>query len=315
MNDRDLGQALRDHLMREQQQGRPLVTSRLQAVLNDLVSADQQPLLPALRALVLSNAFASAIRQEPPLADDRLLPRLQQELASTYSLEVRQRMDAVLAGLFDQPLEPEPPTAPSPAVAATAPATPATATSDHRSMGCGLGLLLLTAVLAALAGVAMALLGGGVALWLRHRQPQPQAEAPAAIVPPAAPTSPILPPESPPTDAPNRDDIALSAARESLGNLYNALSAKDATAARAYYDEGSSDQFDPAFFNQFASVTLSDLKETGRSGSQLLFSGVVTFHYPDGTSQIESRTFTVDTSRSPAVVTASSFGRVIRLRS
>jgi hypothetical protein len=82
-----------------------------------------------------------------------------------------------------------------------------------------------------------------------------------------------------------------------------------------YYDEGSSDQFDPAFFNQFASVTLSDLKETGRNGPQLLFSGVVTFQYPDGTSQLESRTFTVDTSRTPAVVTASAFGRVIRLRS
>jgi hypothetical protein len=41
---------------------------------------------------------------------------------------------------------------------------------------------------------------------------------------------------------------------------------------------------------------------------------VVTFVYPDGTSQSESRSFTVDTATNPALITGSSFGQVMRGR-
>lgn len=309
MNDHALGQTLRAHVL----QGKPHQINRLQAVIGDLVSDDQRLLLPALRALVASNAFASAIGQEPPLADGRLLPRLQQELAATYSLEVRQRMENVLAGLLNQPQSAA--SLPADRQTATAPSTVTPASPQAR--GYGIGLLVLTGVLAMLSALAMAIVGGGVALWLRHRGSQPQADTPATITPPvtSAPSTAITP-ESSVSEAPlNGDNTASTTALRSLGHLYDALSRKDSAAARTYYNDGSSDQFDPAFFHQFASVSLSDLKETGRSGSNLFFTGVVTFVYPDGTRQLESRTFTVDTSPSPAVVTASAFTGVIRLRS
>lgn len=322
MNDHDLGQALRAYLLRERQHNRPLDSRRLQAVLGDLVTADQEGLLPALRALVLSNAFSSAIGQEPPLDDLRLLPRLRQELVATFSQEVRRRMDDVLAGLLDQPApDPSSPPATAPAQASAAPEPAAPTSSDRPAGGCAPGLLVLAALLAVLAGVAMAVVGGGVALWLRHRAPQPQTSEPGAPSPPLTgpitPPAPLVPPESATTQAPlpsGTGDLASATAMQSLGNLYSALSAKDSDAARAYYDASSSDQFDPAFFRQFASVSLGDLRETGRSGSLLFFTGVVTFAYPDGTRQLESRTFTVDTSRAPAVVTASAFDRMIQLR-
>ena len=322
MNDHDLGLALRAYLLRERQHNRPLDSRRLQAVLGDLIASDQDVLLPALRALVLSNAFSSAIGQEPPLADRRLLPRLRQELAPTFSLDVRQRMDDVLAGLLDQVA---PGTGSSPAMAPAtnqaAPAPTPPATSDRPGGGWAPGLLVLTAVLAILGGIAMAIVGGGVMLWLRHRSPQPETAPPAAITPPIqapiTPSAPLITPGSTSTTAPAPSEggaNASEAALQSLGNLYQALSSKNGETAKAYYADSSSDQFDPAFFRQFASVSLGDLRETGRSGSLLFFSGVVTFAYPDGTRQLESRTFTVDTSRSPAVVTASAFDRMIQLR-
>jgi hypothetical protein len=42
--------------------------------------------------------------------------------------------------------------------------------------------------------------------------------------------------------------------------------------------------------------------------------GLVTFSYPDGTSQVESRSFRVDTATDPALITASSFLAVVQPR-
>jgi hypothetical protein len=41
---------------------------------------------------------------------------------------------------------------------------------------------------------------------------------------------------------------------------------------------------------------------------------VVTFAYPDGSVQSESRRFTVDTASTPALIIASDFGGVIKAR-
>ncbi|MEY3735336.1 MAG: hypothetical protein RLZZ624_394 [Cyanobacteriota bacterium] len=303
MNDHALGQALRAQVLQELQHGRRPEPSRLQAVLSDWIASEQEPLRPALRALIHSAAFSSAIQQQPPLADGRLMPRLREELAPTFSREVRQRMETVLAGLLDQP----PPFSPSTSAA------PVPANSSRGGGGgagrWAAGLVLLAGVLAVAGGVAMALLGGGVALWLRHRNADPQAQAEAQI-------PPTLPPVRTPAPAPEPADGGAdqASAVQSLNALYRALSDQDAGRASQYYGPESSDQFDPAFFRQFAGVTLSELQLTGRRGPVLSFSGVVTFTYPDGSSQIESRSFDVDTSRSPAVVTASAFGRILQLR-
>jgi hypothetical protein len=61
-------------------------------------------------------------------------------------------------------------------------------------------------------------------------------------------------------------------------------------------------------------VRVSDLQESGRSGNSIMLNGVVTFTYPDGSSQSESRSFTVDTANQPARITGSSFGAVIKPR-
>lgn len=297
MNDHALGQALRAHVLQELQNGHLPESSRLQAVLSDLITGEQEPLRPALRTLVLSAAFSSAIGQQPPLADRRLLPRLRQELAATFSREVRQRMETVLTGLLDQP-QPVGSTTTEAPVAANA-------NTPGGSWRWAAGVVLLAGGLAVAGGVAMALLGGGVALWLRHRSAEPEVQA-------EAPITPALPPVPP--SAPADGGVDQAAALQTLKELYRALSDHDAVRASLYYGPGSSDQFDPDFFRRFAGVRLSELRPTGRQGPVLSFSGVVTFTYPDGSSQIESRSFDVDTSRSPAVVTRSAFGRVLQRR-
>ena len=94
----------------------------------------------------------------------------------------------------------------------------------------------------------------------------------------------------------------------SLQGLYAALSSKNFSEARQYFGGAAADQFDPAFFEQFKRVSVADLRETSRVGSNLNFQGTVTFVYPDGSIQIENRSFSVDTSSSPALITGSEFG-------
>jgi hypothetical protein len=59
---------------------------------------------------------------------------------------------------------------------------------------------------------------------------------------------------------------------------------------------------------------VDQLRAIGIDGAQVNLEGLVTFVYPDGTSQSESRQFTVDTSTDPALITGSSFGQVTRSR-
>lgn len=279
MTDHDLGQALRNHVLRERPQALPQ-PHRLLAVLGDLVSDDQQRLLPALRTLVLSNAFASAIRQEPPLADGRLLPRLQRELATVNAPEVRQRMDAVLAGLLDQP-EPA-----SIRLHGSTEPVPGPDTGG-RGMGWGIGLLVLSAMLATLSGVAMALVGGGLVLWLRHRGPQPRPDAPSTSTPAALPSTRAIRADPGTTEAPTNGEAALVAA---TGSPDGALSAQDAVSASRDSGAGSIDPFHPTVVRQSSAGSLSQLRETDR------------------------RTFNLDTSRSPAVVMANAVEGILRRR-
>jgi lipopolysaccharide assembly outer membrane protein LptD (OstA) len=97
--------------------------------------------------------------------------------------------------------------------------------------------------------------------------------------------------------------------------LYTDISSGNLEAARQLFSADAADQFDPSFFSQFQQVSVSDLPETGRSGSTVTLSGVVTIVYPDNTTQSESRTFTVDTATQPALITGSSFGAVLRPKS
>ena len=76
----------------------------------------------------------------------------------------------------------------------------------------------------------------------------------------------------------------------------------------------TADQFDSTFFNQFERVTVADLHETCSTGSMINFEGVMTFMYRNDNVQTETRAFTIDTSTTPALITSSEFGRVLRSR-
>lgn len=369
-----IGQQLRAVLLRDRRERRPFDPRRLQAVIGDLCGDDHPELVAPLRYLVLSGAFASAVGMDPPLAEGRLLQRLQTELAQMYAAPLCARLQPLLEGLLDLPASPmqaarlpapapvtgggdgriQPPGAVAAAAfASAAAAQPAVVQGSEPPAGAPSGAAAplwqgervaapaagrssaggsaaLPAALAFLAGVLlMALAGVGLLLWQRHSAPQPGATAP-----PASPASSALPAGSPTPAAPGSDAAALPAAPtlppaefspepnaapldravSSIQALYAALSLKDFDRARGLFSEAAADQFDPGFFRQFERVSVQDLEATGQVGSSLNLQGVVTFVWPDGSLQSETRSFSVDTSSDPARITASEFGRVIRPR-
>ena len=114
--------------------------------------------------------------------------------------------------------------------------------------------------------------------------------------------------------APDLQQAALDSAIATVQQLYSDLSNGNGEAARQLLGGGAADQFDLAFFSQFQRVGVSDLREIGRSGALVSLQGVVTFMYPDGSSQSESRSFVVDTATQPALITASGFNQVLKAR-
>lgn len=330
MNDHQLGALLRHQIVADLQRGIPSEGRRLQAVVGDLCGERQLPLLPALRYLVMSPAFSSAVGQTPPLpGDPRLQLRLQQELDQVFTTAICQRMTAVLRGLLGlpeaEPLAAAPPLAPPPMPQAGEP--PAglpieeilreQAGYERAAAGGSRGVV---AVLSFMAGVLVVGVVGALGWMLQiSRQPLPQTDAPSSANRPAETTPPpsqAQQPES--TLPPPAPDLGQQASTEqaiaSVQQLYAAISSGNLETARQLFSPAAADQFDPNFFSQFQQVTVGELRETGRSGSTVTLSGVVTFLYPDRTSQSESRTFTVDTSTQPALITGSSFEAVIQPR-
>lgn len=112
----------------------------------------------------------------------------------------------------------------------------------------------------------------------------------------------------------NATGAATATATATVERLYAALNARDTEAARRLFTAAAADQFDPAFFNQFSRVAVTQLRPTATNGSQVVLEGLVTFTYPDGTRQIETRSFRVDTATDPAQIVASGFGQVIQAR-
>lgn len=344
MNDHQLGVSLRQQILADRQRGIPTDGRRLQALVGDLCGDRQLPLLPALRYLVMSQAFASAVEQAPPLpADNRLQLRLQQELDQVFTTAICQRMAPVLRGLLALPEVPAEAVAPAAPPAPVMPAMPAVpesiaamasapaslaelellrdtlAIDDRRAASTGSRGVV--AVLSFMAGVLVVGVLGGLG-WLLQisSRPQLQALAPSSSTNNnAAPSSPAAPQASAPTQPPPAPDLEQQQASPDLAiasvqQLYTDISNGHFDAARQLFSPAAADQFDPAFFSQFQQVSVSDLRETSRSGTSVNLSGTVMFVYPDGTSQSESRTFTVDTASQPALITGSSFVAVLKPR-
>lgn len=343
MNDHQLGASLRNQILADLQRGIPSDGRRLQALAGDLCGERQLPLLPAVRYLVMSQAFASAVGQPQPLpADPRLQLRLQQELEQVFTTAICQRMTAVLQGLLalpsveqtpaspQMPSPPQPPAPPeAPPVPPPMPAVPVVPIvpaaleefellRDPRSYSStGSASRGVVAVLSFMAGVlVVGVLAGLVWLWqLSSRQQQALPQGDTTTGTESAPRVPVSPAPAQPPPAPELEqpqqvnpDLAIA----SVQQLYTDISNGNYDAARQLFSPAASDQFDPTFFGQFQQVSVSDLRETGRSGTSVTLSGVVTYVYPDGTSQTESRSFNVDTATQPALITASSFGSVLK---
>ena len=94
-----------------------------------------------------------------------------------------------------------------------------------------------------------------------------------------------------------------------------ALSDGNATKARSLMTDRAATLYDPDFFLQVERATVSDLQASSTSGSYINLNGVMTFIYPDGSTQRETRTFTANTlSQSQPLVTATEFVSVIKPR-
>ena len=94
----------------------------------------------------------------------------------------------------------------------------------------------------------------------------------------------------------------------------SAMSDIDSNRASQYMTGDAERMYDPGFFRQFDRVNVSRLTVDNISGSFINLSGIMTFVYPDGSIQKETRTFTVFTKNGAAVVTNTEFGKVIQQR-
>ena len=314
MNDHQLGTALRRQVLADLERGLSCDGRRLQALVGDYCGDSQGALLPALKYLVMTPACANALSQQPPLpADGRLLLRLQQELSSVFTPAICARMEAVLRGLLALPESTPAPGAGAPA-AAPEPAPPVSEPPPAPAPGVPGSGQGLVAALGFLAGVLAVGLAGVVGWLLFNRQaltllPQPATEQAVGSAPSTESATPgPIPP------APDLQQAALENAIATVQQLYSDLSNGNGEAARQRIGAGAADQFDLAFFSQFQRVGVSDLREIGRSGALVSLEGVVTFVYPDGSSQSESRSFVVDTATQPPLITASGFNQVLRAR-
>jgi hypothetical protein len=322
-----IGTRLREHILRDHRSGRPVDPRRLQALIADLCGAEEQELMAPLRHLVLSSTFATAAGMDPPLTDGRHLHILSSELIEVFAPTLCTRMQPVLQGLMGMAatatfmqgsaIQPECVKDPAASVLPTGSvASPAVRV---------VGKAPTNAVLAFLSGVLLMTLGGVVLLvWQQERTLAPTAPDTSSFAPAGAPGMSSDPADS--RAMPGQSELRSASSGEfspvlvtdralrSIQDLYALLSAKDFEKSSLLYGGGAADQFSPVFFSQFKRVTVQKLSVTSKAGSFLNLEGEVTFVWPDGSIQSETRSFSVDTSSEPPLITASEFGRVITPR-
>lgn len=343
MSDHALGVRLREILLQERARVLPLEARRLQALVGDLCEHEQLALVPPLRHLLLSPAFLSELGRTPPLSEPRSRLRFLQELREVFATPLCERMEAVVEGLLGLPANGR---TDGSALTDPTPATPVSAMPVPPPQGGeGAGPAALKAWPIALAGFlggALLLALAGVLFWLAERNSpalqgatpslpsrgaggaiglgrnegtEPTAAASARSGPVETPPAPVLPEGPGSTEQGADGQAAAAAAVRTVESLYQALSRQDFSAARALFSGEAANQFDPAFFHQFTRVEVADLQPSSRSAGSVTLDGVVSFFYPDGSLQKESRSFTLDTNSDPPRVVASAFGTVVRPRS
>ncbi|MEI6112655.1 MAG: hypothetical protein WCP63_13465, partial [Cyanobium sp. ELA712] len=279
----------------------------------------------------------------PPLSEPRSRLRFLQELREVFATPLCERMEAVVEGLLGLPANGR---TDGSALTDPTPATPVSAMPVPPPQGGeGAGPAALKAWPIALAGFlggTLLLALAGVLFWLAERNSpalqgatpslpsrgaggaiglgrnegtEPPAAASARSGPVETPPAPVLPEGPGSTEQGADGQAAAAAAVRTVESLYQALSRQDFSAARALFSGEAANQFDPAFFHQFTRVEVADLQPSSRSAGSVTLDGVVSFFYPDGSLQKESRSFTLDTNSDPPRVVASAFGMVVRPRS
>ena len=303
MNDYQLGVKLRRQILADFERGISSDVRRYQALLSDFCGDNELLLLPALKHLVQTAAFQEAVAERPPLpSETQLNLRLQQELDALFAPALCLRMADVLRGLLG--LAPD-----GQAIPSDLQDEPTAVVDTPVRSNSG-----VVAVLSFIAGVlVVGVVGALTWLVLLNRSMTPSTPTAPALVSKPEPTQ--TEPE-PATSEPTLDpaQLQLNQAIETVRQLYDDISLGNTAAAKQLFSPQAADQFDPAFFSQFQRVAVDNLQEVSRDGSKVTLQGVVTFVYPDGTSQAESRSFTVDTASQPGLITASSFDQVVSPR-
>ena len=90
-----------------------------------------------------------------------------------------------------------------------------------------------------------------------------------------------------------------------------AMSNNDTQQASKYMTGAAERMYNPTFFRQFERVNVSNLTVDSVSGSFINLSGIMTFVYPDGSIQKETRDFTIFSKDGSTVVTNTEFGKVV----
>ncbi|MEA5451944.1 hypothetical protein VB780_25430 [Leptolyngbya sp. CCNP1308] len=85
-------------------------------------------------------------------------------------------------------------------------------------------------------------------------------------------------------------------------------------AARSQFSGPLAQQFDSNFFAQFDHVSVENLRVTGQTTDAVELVGENTYVYPDGSTQREARTFTVQMSDGQPRIVASNFRGVLKSR-
>ena len=303
MNDYQLGVKLRRQILADFERGISSDVRRYQALLSDFCGDNELLLLPALKHLVQTAGFQEAVAERPPLpSETQLNLRLQQELDALFAPALCLRMAEVLRGLLG--LAPD-----GQAIPSDLQDEPTAVVDTPVRSNSG-----VVAVLSFIAGVlVVGVVGALTWLVLLNRSMTPSTATAPALVSEPEPTQ--TEPE-PATSEPKLDpaQLQLNQAIETVRQLYDDISLGNTAAAKQLFSPQAADQFDPAFFSQFQRVAVDNLQEVNRDGSKVTLQGVVTFVYPDGSSQAESRSFTVDTASQPGLITASSFDQVVSPR-
>ncbi|HZG39674.1 MAG TPA: protein kinase, partial [Nodosilinea sp.] len=153
------------------------------------------------------------------------------------------------------------------------------------------------------------------------RPAEPAAEptdvVPVEPAPPAAETTTPAEPASPAAEpAPPEPSSGLTpaTAQATVSALYSHVSNGAWEAARSQFSGPLAQQFDPGFFAQFERVSVENLRVTGQTADTVEFVGENTYVYPDGSTQREARSFTVQMQDGQPRIVSSSFRGVLQAR-